>query len=68
MENQRYRSDLDIVCELEDGRHEMTIWDSKVSEFSTGLELTKVYECVTVSYAMIGVADRIIVSVRRFRT
>lgn len=49
MENQRYRSDLDIVCELEDGRHEMTIWDSKVSEFSTGLELTKVYECVTVS-------------------
>nr|XP_019014432.1 WD-repeat protein [Kwoniella pini CBS 10737]OCF53213.1 WD-repeat protein [Kwoniella pini CBS 10737] len=33
-----------LVCELEDGRHEMTIWDSKVSEFSTGLELTHIFE------------------------
>ncbi|KAE8543087.1 hypothetical protein D1P53_000574 [Cryptococcus gattii VGV] len=33
-----------LICELEDGRHEMTIWDSKVSEFSTGLELTKIYD------------------------
>ncbi|WRT63649.1 uncharacterized protein IL334_000572 [Kwoniella shivajii] len=33
-----------IVCELDDGRHEMTIWDSKVSEFSTGLELTHIFE------------------------
>lgn len=49
MEDQSIRSHLDIVCELEDGRNEMTIWDSKVSEFSTGLELTKIYECVTVS-------------------
>jgi hypothetical protein len=24
----------------------MTIWDSNVSEFSTGLELTHVFECV----------------------
>ncbi|WVO14859.1 hypothetical protein L204_102498 [Cryptococcus depauperatus] len=33
-----------LICELEDGRFEMTIWDSKVSEFSTGLELTHIYE------------------------
>ncbi|OCF41725.1 hypothetical protein I317_04429 [Kwoniella heveanensis CBS 569] len=33
-----------LVCELPDGRHEMTIWDSKVSEFSTGLELTYIFE------------------------
>ncbi|WVR03440.1 hypothetical protein IAU60_000431 [Kwoniella sp. DSM 27419] len=33
-----------LVCELPDGRHEMTIWDSKVSEFSTGLELTHAFE------------------------
>ncbi|KAK6905133.1 hypothetical protein I203_105952 [Kwoniella mangroviensis CBS 8507] len=33
-----------LVCELDDGRHEMTIWDSKVSEFSTGLELTHIFE------------------------
>ncbi|WWC58046.1 uncharacterized protein I303_100581 [Kwoniella dejecticola CBS 10117] len=33
-----------LVCELEDGRHEMTIWDSKVSEFSTGLELTHIFD------------------------
>ncbi|ODO01962.1 WD-repeat protein [Cryptococcus wingfieldii CBS 7118] len=33
-----------LVCELEDGRQEMTIWDSKVSEFSTGWELTRIYE------------------------
>ncbi|OXG74617.1 WD-repeat protein [Cryptococcus neoformans var. grubii Br795] len=33
-----------LICELEDGRNEMTIWDSKISEFSTGLELTKVYD------------------------
>ncbi|WVQ76366.1 hypothetical protein IAR50_006031 [Cryptococcus sp. DSM 104548] len=33
-----------LVCELQDGRQEMTIWDSKVSEFSTGWELTRIYE------------------------
>ncbi|WVQ94063.1 hypothetical protein IAU59_001141 [Kwoniella sp. CBS 9459] len=32
-----------LVCELPDGRHEMTIWDSKVSEFSIGLELTHIF-------------------------
>ncbi|KAK4688553.1 rabconnectin-3a, partial [Tremellales sp. Uapishka_1] len=29
-----------LVCEKDDGVHEMTIWDSNISEFSTGLELT----------------------------
>ncbi|WWC85740.1 uncharacterized protein L201_000606 [Kwoniella dendrophila CBS 6074] len=33
-----------LVCKLEDGRHELTVWDSKVSEFSTGLELTHIFE------------------------
>ncbi|KAK8845415.1 hypothetical protein IAR55_006128 [Kwoniella newhampshirensis] len=32
-----------LICELPDGRHEMTIWDSNVSEFSTGLELTHIF-------------------------
>ncbi|WOO80078.1 Regulator of V-ATPase in vacuolar membrane protein 1 [Vanrija pseudolonga] len=33
-----------LVCELANGQHEMTIWDSNVSEFSTGLELTFAFE------------------------
>jgi len=32
------------VCAASGDRHEMTIWDSNVSEFSTGLELTHVFE------------------------
>lgn len=32
-----------LVCEIGD-RHEVTIWDSNVSEFSTGLELTHTFE------------------------
>jgi hypothetical protein len=33
-----------LVTEKPDGTHEMTIWDSNVSEFSTGLELTHTFE------------------------
>lgn len=29
-----------LVCERPDGSSEITVWDSKVSEFSTGIELT----------------------------
>lgn len=32
-----------LVCSGKEGEQEMTIWDSKVSEFSTGLELTEIY-------------------------
>ncbi|KAL7418926.1 regulator of (H+)-ATPase in vacuolar membrane [Cryptotrichosporon argae] len=32
-----------LICETDNGVHEMTIWDSNVSEFSTGLELTHVF-------------------------
>lgn len=35
-----------IICEVKDG-YEATIWDSTVSEFSTGLELTHTFEWVT---------------------
>ena len=33
-----------LIRECDGGRHEMTIWDSKTSEFSTGLELTHMFE------------------------
>lgn len=33
-----------LICELDDGQNEMTIWDSNVSEFSTGLELAHTFE------------------------
>lgn len=33
-----------LISELEDGRNEMTIWDSNVSEFSTGMELSHAFE------------------------
>ncbi|KAL1412038.1 regulator of (H+)-ATPase in vacuolar membrane [Vanrija albida] len=33
-----------LVCELPNGQYEMTIWDSNVSEFSTGLELTFTFD------------------------
>lgn len=39
---------LTSVCTAKDGSQEMTIWDSNVSEFSTGLELTHTFECVSV--------------------
>ena len=41
------RKELTSVCTIEDGPQEMTIWDSNVSEFSTGLELTHTFECVS---------------------
>jgi hypothetical protein len=33
-----------IVCDNTDGKQEATIWDSNVSEFATGLELTHYFE------------------------
>lgn len=35
-----------LVCRNQQAEQEMTIWDSNVSEFSTGLELKHVFECV----------------------
>lgn len=37
---------LMLVCRNQQAEQEMTIWDSNVSEFSTGLELKHVFECV----------------------
>jgi hypothetical protein len=42
---------------MPDGRQEATIWDSNVSEFSTGLELTHFFECVSLSTLSLG-ADK----------
>ena len=36
------------VCETPDGGHEMSIWDSNVSEFSTGMELVYTFRYGTV--------------------